>query len=75
MPVPPEFYLKPYVTEMLFVENKTKYWLAVRKDSLARLKELKRGDATDLYIIRLGGIRAVDKLEWLFLVEKFLKPN
>ena len=72
----PEGYTEPYEREMLFTENGTKYWLAVRKESLPRLRrELKRGEAVDLYLIRLGAAKTSDGWEPLLLVESFRKSN
>lgn len=71
-----EHYTAPYETEMLFTENGTEYWLAVRKQSLPNLeKELKKGEAVDLYLIRVGAARIGDKWEWMLLVESFQKPK
>lgn len=71
-----EHYTKPYETEMLFTENGTEYWLAVRKQSLPQFEqELKKGEAVDLYLIRMGAARIGDKWEWMLLVESFQKPK
>ncbi|HEV8429277.1 MAG TPA: hypothetical protein VGQ41_15355 [Pyrinomonadaceae bacterium] len=70
----PEFYINPYETEMLFVENGEGYWLVVRKEFVPQFEqELKKGDAIELLLIKMGGIRIDDKLEPVILVEKFLK--
>ncbi|HYP00403.1 MAG TPA: hypothetical protein VER76_09470 [Pyrinomonadaceae bacterium] len=72
----PAHYTVPYETEALFVEGRTKHWLAVRRDFAAGLtKELKKGDAVFLYLIRLGGVQAAGKWEWLMLVESYLPAN
>lgn len=72
----PEGYTEPYVTEVLFTEGGAKYWLAVRKKSLPDLKRaLKKGDAVDLYLIRVGAARSGDGWELVLLVENFRKPN
>lgn len=72
----PEGYTEPYEREMLFTENGTRYWLAVRKESLPQLRrELKRGDAVELYLIRLGAAKTDEGWEPLLLVESFRKPN
>lgn len=69
-----EHYTVPYETEMLFTENGTEYWLAVRKQSLTHFEqELKKGEAVDLYLIRVGAARIGDKWEWMLLVESFQK--
>jgi hypothetical protein len=69
----PDFYTVPYQTEMLFTENGESHWLAVRKDSLPRFEELKKGDVVELFLIKLGNARVDDKLEPVLLVEKFGK--
>jgi hypothetical protein len=72
----PEGYTKPYETELLFIENGTQYWLAVRKGSLPRFEqELKRGEAVDLYLIRVGEAKASGAWELMLLVENFQKPK
>jgi hypothetical protein len=68
----PTHYTVPYETELLFKEDGVEYWLAVRKDSVARFqKEFKRGNAVDLFLIRLGGTMTGNKWESLLLVENF----
>jgi hypothetical protein len=72
----PEFYTKPYETEILFIEDGREYWLAVKKDLVPQLgKELKDGEAVDLYVIRLGGVRTADELEYVILTENYKKVN
>src|SRR5688572_17386763 len=46
----PEFYTVPYDTEMLFVENGAKYWLAVKTKSLSEMLRLKTGEKVDLFL-------------------------
>ena len=72
----PEFYTGPYETEMLFTENGENYWLAVRKEYLPQFeRELKKGDAIELFVIKLGSARdEANKLMPVLLVEKYLKP-
>ena len=71
----PEFYIAPYETEMLFIENGQSYWLAVRKEFIPQFEqELKKGDAMELFLIKLGSARSGDELVPVLLVEKFLKP-
>ena len=71
----PEFYIVPYETEMLFVENGERYWLAVRKEFIPQFEqELKKGDAMELFVIKLGSARDGNELAPVLLVEKFLKP-
>ena len=70
----PEFYTRPYETEMLFTEDGKSYWLAVKKEFLPRFEqELKKGEAVELFLIKLGNARIDDKLEPVILVEKFVK--
>jgi hypothetical protein len=72
----PEHYTGPYQSELLFKEDGVKYWLAVRKDSVAKFKdEVKAGQVVDLFLIRLGGALDGDKWEALLLVESFQKPK
>ena len=73
----PEFYTTPYQTEMLFIENGEKYWLAVRTESVPKFEqELKKGEAVELFLIKMGSTRIEktdEKLEPVILVEKYLK--
>ena len=72
----PEGFTRPYETEMLFNEGGAEYWLAVRKGSLPHFeRELKKGEAVDLYLIRVGAARASGGWELMLLVESFRKPN
>ena len=71
-----ESYTRPYESEMLFTEDGAKYWLAVREKSRPQFeRELKKGDAVDLYLIRVGAAKTSDKWELMLLVESFQKPN
>lgn len=68
----PQHYTAHYETELLFSEEGLDHWLAVRKESLAQFeKEIKKGEAVDLYLIRMGGVRTAKKWESLLLVESF----
>lgn len=72
----PEGYTKPYETELLFTENGAEHWLAVREGDLARFEqEFKRGEAVELYLIRVGAARASDEWEPTLLIESFRRPN
>jgi hypothetical protein len=72
----PEGYTRPYETEMLFTEEGSRYWLAVRKESLPRLGgELKRGELLVLYLIRVGAVKAGGGWEPVLLIESFERPN
>jgi hypothetical protein len=71
-----ESYTEPYETEMLFTEDRAKYWLAVRKKSLPQVRQkLKRGELVDLYLIRVGAARTAAGWEPMLLIESFQKPN
>jgi len=68
-----EFYTS-YDTEALFTDGGEDFWLAVRKESLPQIEqELKRGDAVDLFLIKMGNIRMDNKMEPVILVEKYIK--
>ena len=70
----PEFYTAPYETEMLFAEDGESYWLAVRKEDLPKFdQDLKKGEALELFLIKMGNAHSGDKLEPVLLVEKFVK--
>ena len=72
----PEGYTERYETELLFTEEGTEYWLAVKKESLPRFeRELKKGEAVDLYLIRVGAAKAPDEWESMLLIESFRKPK
>ena len=72
----PEFYTVPYETEMLFAENGTEYWLAVKKDLLPKIQqEFNTGEKVDLFLIRMGMVKTSNDWEWLLLVEKFQTPK
>ena len=66
-----EHYTKPYQSEMLFNESGVGYWLAVHENSRLSKKELKQGQALNLYLIRLGAAIVGDKYDWTLLVEDF----
>jgi hypothetical protein len=72
-----ESYTVPYQTEMLFTENGENYWLAVRTESLPKFEqELNKGDAVELFIIKMGNLKLAEtdnKLEPVLLVERFAK--
>ncbi len=66
----PEHYTVPYQTELLFQEAGRNHWLVVNENLLARFeKEIKKGTALDLNVIRLGGFKTKGKWEWVLLVE------
>jgi hypothetical protein len=49
-----EHYTEPYQSEMLFIEGGKRYWLAVQKNSALAKRELSKGEALELYLIRVG---------------------
>jgi len=73
----PESYTASYQTEMLFTENGENYWLAVRTESVPKFEEeLKKGEAVELFLIKMGSVRIErtdEKLEPVLLVEKYVK--
>ncbi len=73
----PEFYTVPYQAEALFIENGQTYWLAVRQEFVAQFeRELKKGEAVELFLIKMGNVRLEKddaKLEPVLLVEKYIK--
>jgi hypothetical protein len=72
----PEHYTKPYETEALFTEEGAERWLVVHKKLLPQLKEeLKKGEAVDLFVIRLGGVRSDGKWDGVILVESLRRPE
>ncbi|MGH9966375.1 MAG: hypothetical protein ACREBG_00870 [Pyrinomonadaceae bacterium] len=72
----PEGYTEPYESEVLFSEGGSEYWLAVRKKSLPHFQQkLKKGEAVDLYLIRVGAAKASDDWELMLLIESFKKAK
>lgn len=72
----PEFYTKPYETELLFTEEGDEHWLAVKSELLPRLKqEIREGKEVDLYVIRMGSALISNAWEPMLLVENFQKTN
>jgi hypothetical protein len=70
----PDFWTVPYDTEMLFTESGKSHWLVVRKESLVKFEqEFKKGEAVELFLVKLGNAQIDDKLEPVLLVEKFVK--
>ena len=67
----------PYQTEMLFTENNENYWLPVPTELLSKFgAELNKGDAVQLFVVKIGNVRLERddvNLEPVILVEKFLK--
>lgn len=72
----PEEYANNYESDFLFTEDGAEYWLPVQKKVSAYFdKELKVGDAVDLYLVRAGAIRTAVKWDWLLLVEEYQKSE
>ena len=72
----PEHYRRPFRSELLFNEDGVGYWLVFRTDSLPKFKrDVKKGMAVDLFLIRLGATNDGDKSEPLLLVESYQKPE
>ena len=67
----PDHY-KGYVRELRFVENGAAYWLAVEDELIADFqKEVKVGEAVDLFLIRLSAPVTNGKRSSVLLVERF----
>ncbi|MFS8085694.1 MAG: hypothetical protein ACMG6H_08705 [Acidobacteriota bacterium] len=66
-----EHYTEPYQREMLFIESGVSYWLAVQKNSRLSKAQLKKGQALNLYLIRVGAAIVGDNYDWTLLVEDF----
>jgi len=66
-----EHYTEPYQSEMLFREGGVGYWLAVQKNSRLSKKELRKGEALNLYLTRVGAAIVRDNYDWTLLVEDF----
>lgn len=65
-----------YQSEMAFVEDGVRYWLAVPKDSpLLANQSFKKGASLNLYLVRLGAVIVGHKYDWTFLVEEFRKED
>jgi hypothetical protein len=71
----PDHY-KGYIREMKFVESGAAYWLAVEDELLANFqKELKLGEAIDLFLIRLSARETKGKRRLVLLVERFQRTG
>ena len=58
------------------IQNKLnfRFWIPVAKMIIPRIeRDTKKGDPVDLYLVRLGGMKYDEKIEWIFLVEEFQK--
>jgi hypothetical protein len=65
-----------FSNQSFYSKKDDEYWLPVAKQIIPSFsKELDKGGAVDLYLIRPGGLRAKDKADWVFLVEEFQKPK
>jgi hypothetical protein len=71
-----ESYTENYQSEMLFIEDGVKFWLAVPKNSsLFPMRSFRKGEALDLCLIRFGAVVVGDKYDWTLLVEKSRKAD
>lgn len=71
-----EHYTLPYQTEYQVLENGIAYWIAVRTQSLPDFQQnFREGEDVVLDLIRLGGAKAGDRWEWVFLVENFSRVD
>lgn len=67
-----DHYTAHYKTEMEFIENGAAYWLTVTTKALEQLQaQMKKGQALDLYLIRISETKDSKPSDWLLLVEKF----
>ncbi len=66
-----EHYTEAYQSEMLFREGGVGYWLTIRKNSRLSKQELRKGEALNLYLIRVGASIVGVKYDWTLLVEDF----
>ena len=66
-----EHYTTPYQSEMLVIESGVRYWVAVQENSRLSKKDLKKGQALNLYLIRVGAAIVGDKYDWTLLVEDY----
>jgi len=74
----PDHYTKAYISEMRFVENGAAYWLPVQDRLVADFqKELRAGEAVDLFLIRVSAPEINGKRNSVVLVERFqrVQPN
>ncbi len=72
----PEHYTRPYRSELLFNEDGAGYWLVFRTDSVAQfMRDVKKGMALDLFLIRMGATNDGSKSEPLLLLESYQKPQ
>jgi len=68
----PQHYIVAYTSEALFGEAGINHWLVVNSRVVPRLKrEIRRGQAVDLHLIRMGAYKVGDKWRWVLLVEDF----
>lgn len=65
-----------FTNEVLFRESGVDHWLVVKKSDLPDLKrQFQKGRAIDLYLLRLGALKAGNDWEWVLLVDKFTTPR
>jgi hypothetical protein len=69
-------YARNFENEVLFKEGQQEYWLPVQKQVAKYFdKELKKDEPIDVYLVRPGGVRSGEKVDWIFLMEEFQKPK
>lgn len=72
----PQHYTGQYTAEALFTENGADHWLVVKSEDPPWLrKNVRRGRAVDLHLIRLGAFKSRNTWQWVLLVEHFAKPK
>ena len=72
----PDHYTLPYTSEVRFAERGVDYWLVVKSNDLPEIsRDLKRGRAVELYLIRLGAFKTGGKWNWVLLVEDFARAK
>ena len=71
-----EHYTANYKTEMEFTEDGVRVWLTVTTKSFEQFQEqIKKGQAVDLYVIRISETKTDKPSPWLLLLEKFNKSE
>jgi hypothetical protein len=67
-----DHYTAHYKTEMQFIEDGVEHWLSVTTKALEEIqKQMKKGQAVDLYLIRIRETAPGNPSNWLLLIEKF----
>lgn len=72
----PSHYTERYTSEALFTEMGVDHWLVMKSQDIPWLrKNLRRGRAVNLHLIRLGAFKTRDTWRWVLLVESFAMPK